>query len=78
MASTFEPAPIVKVQIDLFNSDKKRHVLIYSENREVFYQAPASSTILKRMQKAPKKYFYYQMNSKGVLLIGDEAPEQEW
>lgn len=80
-------ALIVKVQQSLSSSDRVKRVLIYSEDKAVFYETDEreeTNPIAKLLGDRPKAYFEadlvdspYQKGEKSISL-GKEVGDQDW
>lgn len=70
---------IVKVQMSLFSSTGEANVLIYNKEREDRYEGPPTKSMIKKMGKEYKKYFWAAISeiSREVRLL-KEAPWQDW
>lgn len=52
-------------------------MLIYDEEREIFYQAEATEEVLKLMDGRPKIFVYTELVDTKVQIV-NEAPWQHW
>ena len=68
---------IVKVQWPLSTNHAVPQVLIYSQDRSVLTEIPATPEIKKKMQGKPKEFFHAEVND-WVLTIHERAPWQQW
>lgn len=68
---------IIKIQCSLFPQARPT-MLIYNEDRTVFYQERLSEEVRTLLGESPKGYFYAQIDKTGLLRIGNRAPMQSW
>lgn len=68
---------IIKIQRSLFPPNAPT-MLIYSEDRTVFYQDRLSKEISTLLGENLKGYFHAQVDKAGLLRIGNRAPVQPW
>lgn len=68
---------IVKVQVAIDGDGAGSEMLVYNEDQSIMFQAPMSADIVSIMGDAKKKYFHALLKN-SELIIGDEAPEQDW
>ena len=74
---------IVKVQLSLASSDGVQRALVYNRKRDHQGEFPAPPDLVKKMNGRPKAFFAaaFRKNKGGdgyTILIGDEAPWQDW
>lgn len=80
---------IVKVQVSLFDSKNRTMMQIYDERHRtsekkwgIEYQAPLTDEVAEQMQGRVKAYFWVMLaediNGGIQVIMGEEAPEQEW
>lgn len=68
---------IVKVQMPL--NAGATQALIYDRDRhEPFCRQVPSEQVAKRMAGRDKAFFYARLSFFGSIVLGDEAPWQEW
>jgi len=72
------PVFVVKVQLSLATNHAKQQVLVYNEDRTVYWQDTAGKDIIETMAGRQKAYFVAVRNAKGVIEIGEETEEQDW
>lgn len=68
---------IVKVQIPLSSSETNPPALVYDESRKWNQTIPVTEELLRACGSRMKGYFYAEVSSNGVTLIGP-APLQSW
>lgn len=68
---------IVKVQVSIATSEPDPQVLIYSEDRSVWYTGSLTPTIRRRMGEEFKRYFEATVDC-GVIALRREVEEQPW
>lgn len=68
---------IVKIQRSLFPPGAAT-MLIYNEDRTVFYQDQLSEEVKKLLSGNLKGYFHAHVGKDGLLRIGQRAPAQSW
>jgi len=68
---------IVKVQLSQVSSDDIKHILIYNENRDIYYQTAATPEFIKLMKGQPKQFFWAQVVN-GQINIHQKADWQNW
>jgi len=70
---------IVKVQISLwgFPADAPPEVLVYNEDRSVFYKGPLSKETAQLMGNSRKAFFTAEVENGRLKLIGN-ALWQDW
>lgn len=68
---------IIKIQSSLF-PQMHPTMLIYNEDRTVFYQDRLSEEVRILLGENPKGYFHAQVDKAGLLRIGRRAPMQSW
>lgn len=72
---------IVKLQSSQFSSDGEKRCLIYDRSRAVYYETDKPEEVeplLKVLNDRPKAYFHAEINKEGKVVIGKEAPQQNW
>jgi hypothetical protein len=69
---------IVKVQVSLATTHEKRQVLVYNEDKSVYYEDDASREILQRMDGRVKVYFNARMVGTDIEIQGEVKEEQDW
>ena len=69
---------IVKVQISFSYIERENYVLIYNKDESVWYEEHADKKILKLMNGKKKEFFYAHINKKGEIVLGKQAPWQDW
>lgn len=69
---------IVKVQISQLSSDNELHVLAYNKDKSIWYEDIATDEVLAMMNFREKAFFYYEIDGEGEVILGEEAPWQEW
>lgn len=67
---------VVKVQVSL--NDAPRETLTYNADRSVMHQEPASPDVLRILRGRDKAYFWAWINKDRLLVIDEEAGEQDW
>jgi len=71
-----KPQMIVKLQIQMF-PDPGSRVLIYNEDRSVYYEQEATEELRAILFDRPKRYLYAHLE--GTLLhLDKDAPDQDW
>jgi hypothetical protein len=68
---------IVKVQIALAGNMPEPWCIVYDENRVMLYHGPFGGDVEQRMAGRPKAFFEAGLDGDS-LVIGDEAPWQDW
>lgn len=68
---------IVKVQLSEYTTHEVQQVLIYNEDRQVWFEGPATESHLILMFGRKKAYFNATTKN-GQIVIDDEVPAQEW
>ena len=68
---------IIKMQVSQASSRPGRMVLVYNQDRSIFYEEPLTDEIAALMYGRPKAYFHADLDGTG-LEIGDEAGAQPW
>lgn len=68
---------IVKIQRSLFPPGAAT-MLIYNEDRTVFYQDRLSKAVKNLLGGSLKGYFHAHVDKDGLLRIGQRAPAQSW
>jgi hypothetical protein len=68
---------ILKVQISTMSNDGKKHVLIYSEDREIFHQEEATKDVID-LAKGRMKFFVEAEIVNTRIQIREEVPDQDW
>jgi len=75
---------IVKVQISLFDSDKR--ILVYNKDESVMYEDKAPKEIIKRMKGKDKAYFkahikFININITDfpkIIILDEMVEDQNW
>lgn len=74
-----KPPTIVKVQIPIAHSDNVRpQALIYNEDESIMVYIGMNEDLEKVMGKEKKKFFHATLGKDGGLILGEEAPWQDW
>ena len=68
---------ICKLQISQNSNTGKKMMLVYSEDREIFYEDIATEDILKLANGRPKLFVEAKIVNT-ILQITGEAPDQNW
>ncbi len=68
-------AKLVKIQVSLGGEGK---MLVYNEDRSIFFERPITKAIKKFMSGGPKRYAIIKMDNGGGFSIVKPAPEQDW
>lgn len=68
---------ICKLQISQFSTEEDKQMLIYNEDRSIFYEDKATEEVLKLAGDKPKLYVYAQVVGTKVQITGI-APKQNW
>jgi hypothetical protein len=68
---------IIKMQVSQASSRPGRMVLVYNQDRSIFYEEPLTDEIAALMYGRPKAYFHADLDGTG-LEIGDEVLAQPW
>lgn len=66
---------IIKVQSSFV---EPRSMLIYSEDREICYEAPLDPAVDKLLGGAHKAYFEAKLNKDGKIAIGKRVSDKKW
>jgi len=72
---------IVKVQLPLISNDGAAPALIYNKGKSVWimrYLEELPPHVLALTKRPDQKGFFFAKIEGDVLVIGDEAPWQEW
>ena len=69
---------IVKVQLSLHTTQERRRVLVYNEDRSVWYEADASQEVINLLAGEPKTYFKAHLDKDKKLILDGKAPDQIW
>lgn len=69
---------IVKIQLSEYTSANQRQVLVYNEDRSIYWQDTAGPEILQAMRGRPKVFFEAIRDSYGVIHVGDEVEDEDW
>lgn len=69
---------IVKIQLSEYTTANTRQILVYNEDRSVYWQDDAGMEIIQTMRGRPRVFFEAIRDSFGVIHIGDEAEDQDW
>lgn len=68
---------VIKVQMPIFHMEEEPEVLLYNEDRSIFYLTPVDDYFRGIMEKELKKFFYFKMEN-GYIVLGEEAAWQPW
>lgn len=72
---------IIKIQVPLYAEDEdgecEGEALMYNESGSVHYLSPMTPLLKEVMGDEPKKYFYFKVENK-MILLDKEAPWQDW
>lgn len=70
-------AEIFKVQLSISSSHPSRRVFMYNEARDLQFEGDAKSDINKKMKGRLKAFFYGTLENT-LIVLGNEAPDQDW
>lgn len=69
---------VVKVQLSLHTSETKQQVLVYNEDKSVYWQDVAGESILGAMSGKAKAFFKATRNQQGVIELHQEVSDPGW
>ena len=72
---------IIKVQIPIMTNEPEPLALAYNQDRSVFVMIPQEDlppAVLQIAGRTGKGYFHAEISDDHKLMIGKEAPWQEW
>lgn len=68
---------IVKVQASIVTTEDESQVLVYDQAKKYQFQGAMPWDLLVKLNGRPKAYFEAELDGT-ELVIGDEAPTQDW
>lgn len=69
---------VVKVQLPQSSNERDAPALVYDQTRAWMAHIPVTPELRKKMGDRPKAFFYAERQGKGSIVLGVEAPYQEW
>ena len=74
---------IVKVQVSQFDSEGRKMMLVYNQDKSVIYEEEATENVLAVMQNEQKRFFNAKVVTKKkpaskTIQIESVAPWQKW
>jgi hypothetical protein len=69
---------IVKVQSSLYTTDTAQKMLIYNEDKSIYYESHLTEEIKKVLAGRQKAYFEFTLTENNEIRLGKEATPQNW
>ena len=69
---------IIKVQQSLISSSNTKRMLVYNEDRSLFFEDELTPDAAKVLDNRPKAYFEAEIDEDGALSIIKEVDERNW
>jgi hypothetical protein len=69
---------IVKVQQSLSSSLPGRRMLIYDQSRRVYQETELSPKVEHLLAGRARAFFFYSLDAHNEIILGREAPAQDW
>ena len=64
---------IVKVQSSLYTTDTAQKMLVYNEDKSIYYEAELTAEVRNLLADRPKAYFEFTLTESNEIRFGKEV-----
>lgn len=69
---------VVKVQSSLYTTGTASQMLVYNEDKSIYYEMELTKEVKRVLAGRPKAYFEFTLTGNNEIRLGKEVVPQNW